>query len=474
MDVRSESTAKKKWEFPNVYTLLLLFCIFAALLTWIIPAGQYDRVTEGGITKVVPGSFKFVDSNPQNPWDIFQAMVQGFINQISLIMMVLFVGASVYMLEASKAIDVAFQKMAQKVKGKESIAIFVIMLIMSLGGATGVFGNIVLVLVPIGIFLSLAMGFDRTLGFAIIFFGSFSGFNVGWANFATIGIAQSIAEVPIFSGMGVRLLFHIINFILCYGFVMMYFNKIKKNPKKSLNYEPDMQLKDYMGDPNMEKLENPTLTKSQALSLLTGATGIFFVVFGAIKLDWSTKQIAATFLIVSIILGMVSGLGINKTFDLFVKGVSNVVAPIVIIGFANGITVLMGGGKILDTVVYYLSVPVNHFGPIIGANFMLLANIIISALISSGAGQATAVMPIMVPIADLTGITRQIAVQTFQFGDGFTNCIVPTVGSLMGGLAFAKVTYSKYLKWSVPLVVIQIILSFVAITVLQIIGWTGI
>lgn len=469
----NKQMTSNRFQFPNVYVLLFFLVFFAAILTWFIPAGKFERVVENNITQVVPGSFVFVKQNTQGLWQVFRAIVTGFKNQISLILMVLFVGAAIHMLEVSKAIDMAFKKLAQSVKGRESVAILLIMAIMSLGGATGVFGNVTLVLVPIGILLSQAMGFDRTLGFAIIFFGSFSGFNVGWANFGTIGIAQTIAQLPIFSGIGFRILAHIVNFFLSYGFVMIYYNKIKKNPNRSLNYEIGMKIEDYMGDPNIDSNEVVELSHGQILSLITATCGIVLVVFGALRWGWSADHISSTFLAVSLLIGLFTKNNFNNTFNMFIKGCSTVVSAAFIIGFANGITVIMNQGLILDTIVYYLSVPIGNMGAVAGANFMLFANIIVNFFISSGSGQASAVMPIMVPIADLTGITRQVAVQTFQFGDGFTNVIIPTVGSLMGGLGFAKVSFGKYLKWVIPLVLTQISLSFVAITILQTIGWTG-
>ncbi|QQO10134.1 YfcC family protein [Breznakiella homolactica] len=465
---------KKKWAFPNAFVILIIFCLVAMVMTWVVPAGRFDRVTEGSITKVVPDSFHLVDSKPQNPWDLFRAIVTGFKRQASLIYMTLFVGAAIFMLESTKAIDIAFRKLARAMKGKEALAIFVVMAVMSLGGATGVFGSVTLVLIPIGIFLSRAMGFDNGLGFAMIFFGSFSGFNVGWANFSTIGIAQTIAELPIFSGFGVRVILHICNFILSYFFVLMYFNKIKKDPTRSLNYETGMALGDYMGSTGEnEDVSKVKLTVSQIVSLLALVLGIVTVVIGALKFKWGADHISATFLVVSLVIGLVSRFGANGTADGFIKGCSNVVYAAFIIGFANAISVIMESGLILDTIVYYLSIPINYFGPVAGANFMLIANSIINIFISSGSGQATAVMPIMVPIADITGITRQVAVQAFQFGDGFTNCLIPTIGSLMGGLGFAKVQYGRYLKWATPFVLLQIVLACVAITILQSIGWTG-
>lgn len=465
--------AKKKIAFPNVYVLLVLIAIVAAALTWIVPAGVFDRVTTNGITEVVPGSYHAVPAARQTPWDIFKAIVQGFNNQSRLIFMIFFVGAAVRMLDESKAISVAFTRMARAVQGKEQIAIFFIMLFMSIGGATGVFGNVTLVLIPIGIYLSQAMGFDKTLGFYMIFFGSFSGFNVGWANAGVLGLAQNIAQLPLFSGIEVRLFFHLVNFLLSYGFVLLYYSRIKKDPTKSLNYEPGMTVDQYMGSPDHKGLDDTRLSMAQILSLVAVFAGIGVVIVGSLTSKWGPLEISATFLIVAIVIGLVNRSGLNGTAQSFIKGCAALVPAAFIVGFSNAIMVLLNQGMILDTIVNSLSEPIQRMGAVAGANMMLGVNIIISLLISSGSGQATTVMPIMTPVADLTGITRQVAVQAFQFGDGFTNCIVPTVGTLMGGLGFAGLSYGKYLKKVLPLILIQLALSFVAITVLQSIGWTG-
>lgn len=462
---------KKTW-FPSVYTILFLMAIFASILTWIVPAGCYDRVTEGNVTKVIAGTYHAINQNPQGPWDIFQALVKGFKNQASLIYMILFVGAAVHMITETKAIDTIFMKLAKSVKGKEEIAIFCAMFFMSMGGATGVFGNATLVLIPIGIFLSQAMGFDKTLGFFMIFFGQFSGFNVGWANAGVLGVAQSIAEVPLFSGFSARVIFHIVNFSLSYTFVIHYFHQLKKDPTKSLNYEPGSDINSVMGYPEGE-LGDSKVTRVQILSMLCMVVGLAAVIIGALKFKWGADHISATFLVVCFLIGCVSCNDMNVGFNRFIKGCAGTVGAAFIVGFANAMTVLMSNGMILDTIVYWLSKPISGMGSVLGAGFMFLANALINFFISSGSGQAAAVMPIMVPIADLTGITRQVAVQAFQFGDGFTNCVIPTIGTLMGGLGFAGISYGKYLKKAMPLVLIQIVLAFFTIMLLQSIGWTG-
>ena len=209
-------------------------------------------------------------------------LVTGFKNQSSLIYMILFVGAAVYMITETKAIEHNFYETGKGRKGREEIAIFCVMFFMSMGGATGVFGNATLVLIPIGIFLSQAMGFDKTLGFFMIFFGQFAGFNVGWANAGVLGVAQAIAEVPLFSGFSARVIFHIVNFTLSYAFVIFYLHQIKKDPCKSLNYEQGLKTNDIMGYQDGELGDAP-VTKVQVLSMLCMVAGLAAVVIGALK-----------------------------------------------------------------------------------------------------------------------------------------------------------------------------------------------
>lgn len=468
-------TRKNKFfQMPDVYVLLFFLICFAALLTWLVPAGSFDRVKDGKMTKVVAGSFHYSSQNPQHLWHVFQALMQGFINQARLIFMIFFVGAAVKILEAGKAINVAFAALAKRMKGKEALAIFVVMLLMSIGGATGVLGNVTLVLIPVGIYLSQAMGMDKTLGFFIIFFGSFSGFNVGWANPGVVGLAQSIAELPMFSGYLVRMGFHVVNFLLCFAFVLRYFKQVKKDPTESLNYELGMSPKDYLGPTGDEEIGNNDLSKRQMAVLILVALAMLAVMVGAIVYKWGPNEIASLFLAVSFLTGLIYGFGLDGTAKAFVQGCQALVPAAFIVGFANAVTVILNQGGILDTIVNALSLPIESMGPVLGANMMLLANILINFFISSGSGQATTVMPIMTPIADVTGISRQVAVQSFQFGDGFTNCLVPTVGTLMGGLGFAGISYGKYFRKVFPLIALQLLLSFVAITVLQSLGWTGV
>ena len=438
---------KKKLQIPSTCALLFMLMIVCTILTWIVPAGEFDTEKVGDLNKVIAGTYHTVEASPVGPWATIMAVVQGFYKAAKLMVMVMFVGGAVEVLEKTGAIHAAFGKLASKQNLNVNVLVFLVMAFMSIGGAAGVFANPVVALIPIGIILATNLGYDSFTGFLLVYMGAYSGFNVGWANASTIGTAQPIAELPIFSGFSVRVVLNIINFAICYFFTIRYMKTIKADPKKSLNYE--------------------------AGSLIGLVVAVAAILVGSVKYKWSYDQIAATFFTLAVVVGLLNGMGINGTTKVFIGGCSKMVNAAFIVGFANGISVILASGNILNTIVYWLSIPMSGMGSILGANFMFVANLFINLFIPSGSGQAVAVMPLMVPVADLAGITRQVAVQAFQFGDGFSNCLFPTAGTLMGSLAIAKTDWTKYAKWLMPLLGCQVILSFASLTILQSIGWTG-
>lgn len=451
---------------PHVFALMFIITIFMAALTWLIPAGQYERVKEGTVTKVVADSFKLMDSNPQGFWEIFNSVVKGWIQSASMIFMVFFVGGAIRILEETGTIRVGMNRIVHKLKGKELWAVAIIMLLMSIGGATGVFANPVVALIPLGILLAKGLGYDAVVGFAMIYLGSYAGFNVGWGNVFTVGIAHTIAELPMFSGFGVRVFFHIVNLFLTFGFVYLYIKKVQGDPTKSLVYSAETAAE---ASDHFEEKESMDIRHMICTAIVIIAFGA--IIYGSLELKWGIDHYSVVFLMMAVFCGLIGGLGINGTAVSFVKGCGSMAYAALVIGMARAISVVMTDGKIIDTVVYYLSLPISQYGSVIGANLMFFANIVINFFIPSGSGQAVTVMPIMVPLADLTGITRQVAVQAFQFGDGFTNCFIPTASVVMGCLGIAGIAYEKYVKWIFPFIMLQVVLAMVALTVLQLMQW---
>lgn len=472
----NQTATKKKPEFLETCALLFILTCVCALLTWIIPAGAFEYQELNGRNVVVAGTYHFIDRNPQGPWDVLTATITGFQNNNALIFMTLFAGAAIYVLQQTKSIDVVFNKFVTRKGVKDSVIIFCIMLFLTIGGATGVFANPAVALLPVGAMISTRMGLDRAAGVFMVYLGCFSGFNVGWAS-SGLQVAHPIAELPIFSGMPVRVFIHVCNFTLIYLFVCRYFKMIRKDPTRSLNYHAGMDVSEYMGMGAMGDgevvIEERDITTKDIVNLLAAVGAIVAIIIGAVKFKWAFTQFTATFLLLAIFLGLYNGYGINGTTRLFLKGCGTMVGAAFVIGFATALGVVLGNGKILDTVVYYLSIPITKVGAVAGASVMYLANLCINLFIPSGSGQAAAVMPIMVPMADLAGITRQVAVQAYQFGDGFTNDIVPTAPVLMAMLGIAGVSWKRWAKFYLPVLLIQAVFAIVMLTILQTIGWTG-
>lgn len=476
MEKETVTTKKKQVEFLETCALLFILTCVVAILTWIIPAGEYEFQELNGRNVVVPGTFHVIERHGQNPWDVFTATVQGFQNNNALIFMTLFAGAAIYILQQTKSIDVVFNRFVNRKGVKDEIVIFCVMLFLTIGGATGVFANPAVALLPVGAMISTRMGLDRAAGVFMVYLGCFSGFNVGWAS-TGLQVAHPIAELPIFSGLNVRVFIHVCNFLLIYLFVCRYFRMIRKDPTRSLNYVAGMETSEYMGMGAMGGVtaeeETRDVTTKDIVNLLAALIAIALIIFGALRLNWAFTQFTATFLLLSIFLGLYNGYGVNGTTRLFLTGCGTMVGAAFVIGFATALGVVLENGKILHTVVYYLSIPISHVGAVVGASVMYLSNLVINLFIPSGSGQAAAVMPIMVPIADLAGITRQVAVQAYQFGDGFTNDIVPTAPVLMAMLGIAGVSWKKWAKFYLPVLLIQAVFAIVMLTILQTIGWTG-
>lgn len=467
-----ENRLRKKRTFPHTIIVMMITVAIFAILTWIIPAGMYDTEVIDGKTRYIAGSYHLVERSGQDIWEMMMCFAQGFTKNAGIFFMIFAAGGAVHMLEQTGCLDVIFRKVAKLPTKATPLIIGLVMLCMSLVGSTGAFSNPIVALMPIGIMLAGALGYDKTVGFILVYFGAYSGFNVGATNVFTVGIAQAIAELPAFSGMNVRILCHAISFITFYAFALLYIKKLRKNPQNSLNYEPGMEVSEYMGV-TVDGGEEKKLTTTQLLSFIGFLIFVVAIVVGSLKANWTNTHFTAAFILLAIYLAIVNRIAPNAAVKQFAKGCSTMTMAGLVIGFAGSLPTILEAGKIMHTIVYWLSIPIGMVGSSIGAVLMFVANLIINFFIPSGSGQAAAVMPIMVPIADMCGITRQVAVQAYQFGDGLSNIIVPTGGTLMGCLGIAGIDYGKYAKWIIPLLVLQCVLAAIAVFILQSIGWMG-
>ena len=446
------TTTKKKFQFPDVYALIFILCCLAMVLTWIVPAG----------------TFQYVDPARQTPWDMLQAIYQGFINSSGTIFLIFFCGASVAMVEESHALSDFFTWLARKLKGKEMFAIALLMYGLGLGNAAGAFANIGVALMPIGIVMASSIGGDAFLAFLIIYYGLQSGFSIGFANPSILGVAQTMAEIPIFSGTNVRVVCCLANITFLYIVTMLYYRKIRKDPTKSLNYGSE-----FRSSFEISAEADHTMTKRQVATVVVFLLGVILCVALTISCKWNAQKIASYFFGMMIVTGLVSGFTMNEIADKFIKGCKPMIYASFITGLASAIAVILRQGQVLDTIVYVLSIPLNKVGAVAGAGLMVVVNVIVNIFIPSGSGQAAVMIPLMTPIADLVGITRQVAVQAFQFGDGLCNLLTPLNGPMMGCLAMVGISFPKYIKWAFKYLMMNIGAAIVITMVLQAVGWTG-
>ncbi len=528
----------KKKKIPHTYVIVFYIVIIAAISTWIIPGGQYvkkknpetgkeDVVYETHIIdgeEVEEPKFEYVENNPQT-WQIFAALYKGFEKQAGIIVFILMVGGAFWIMNTTKSIDVGiyaflnFTKKLEKYKflrfiGVQNIILTMIMLMFSIFGA--VFGMseetiaFIVILVP----LAISMGYDSITGVAIVFVAAGLGFAGAILNPFTIGIAQGIAGLPLFSGIEYRIVtWFIINFIGI-AFILRYANKVKKNPKKSLVYETDEYWRKRGAGEKVDKIKYytpkrawfvfvfilislilfsiefkettlkignssfnaPMMPVATVLFSITSffslrksvhffilnllAFTIIFLIIGVMGYGWYIMRIATLFLAMGLLTGVAAGYSPNDITKHFLDGAKDIMSAAIVVGLAGGIVIILQEGHIIDTILHSMAEGMKNFGKIASVGIMYLIQTAINIIIPSGSAKAAITMPIMAPFSDYIGISRQATVVAFQFGDGFTNMITPTSGVLIGVLGVARIPYDRWVKWITPFMIILIILGF--------------
>ena len=463
---------KFKFKVPNTYLLIFSLLVIIAIMTWIIPGGKYERAVIDGKEVVVQNSFKYVDSNPQGFFALFIAPIKGFVEAGLIIGFILIVGGAFNVLARTKAIDSLITKLAKAHKNSKTLrTMFIPVLIgmFSLGGAT--FGMneeiipFVLIIVPI----CLALGYDSIIGVAIPLVGAHVGFASAFLNPFNVGIAQGIAEVPLFSGIGYRVICWIISTLVAIFFMIYYVKKISKNPEKSPTYTEDNERRKNEHFDHIYNNDNHFSLKHK-LVLLTFVLSLIMLVIGVVEFQWFIEEIAAMFFIMGIVVGIIGGLKSEELIKGFIEGAKDLVGTAFIVALARATLVISRDGQIIDTILYGLSPFIQSSSPVFASQKMFIVQAIINFFVHSGSGQAALTMPIMAPLSDLAGVTRQTAILAFQLGE-YTNIIIPTSAVTMGALSMAKVPWDKWAKWVFPLLIIFFVLGLLLLIPPNLMGW---
>ena len=443
---------KKRWVIPHTYAIIFAVIILAAILTYVIPAGQFDREEVDGREVVIPGSYEKVEQDPVSFFELFTSIPEGMQAGATIIFYIFLVGGAFGVIQKTGAIDASVNKLVHKLEKREKLLIPVIMFIFSILGFTIGMSEESIIFVPIGIAIARALGYDTITGTAMISLGAASGFIGGMMNPFTVGVAQGIAEVPLFSGIVFRSAVYVFILGAAIWYVMRYAAKVKRKPEASVMYDIDSKTNADNVEEVRSKFNKFNIRHALVLTALFG--GVLVNMYGVFEWDWFLSELAASFIIIGLFSGLVGGLGINNTFSAYVDGMKLVAFGALIVGFARTILVVMENGIIIDTVINSLANSISHLPSGLTVVGMFFVQTFANFFIPSGSGQAAATMPIMVPLADLLGMERQVAVLAFQYGDAISNSIIPTSASLMGYLAVAGIPYERWVKFIWKLILI--------------------
>ena len=460
-----EPKAKKAFKMPHTLVIIFVIILAAVVLTWLIPSGEYVRVEDAATGKklIDPSSFHLVESTPVTPWAIMDYVVTGFSKSIDLILVILFAGGAFHMVTESGALQASVAKVARRFSSRLYIFIPILTLVFTaIGTSQGV--NLFIPFVPITLMLSYALGLDSIVGVGIILLGGAIGFSTGTLQINTTLVAQEIAGLQPYSGIGYRFVYLVVFYVITNAYLIRYAMKIQKDPQLSPMYELDQQ-NEMKNNADLDSFGTMTWRRWAILAVVVGALGL--IVYGGLNLDWEMANFAAMFLWLTVIVGLLDKKGPSAIAKGLVVGCKTMLGAALIIGLARAIAAVLSAGGIIDTIVYAMAGVLNVVPSFLQAPVMFLLNIVINCFITSGSGQAAVVMPLFLPVADLVGMTRQTAILAFNFGDGFCNYVLPTSTALMGLIGAANVPYDKWMKFMWKLFLIWCVTGCVLVSIAQ-------
>ena len=412
-------------KVPGTYTIIFAMILLSALLTWFVPGGEYVKGEEGTL------SYRDVESVPQL-FGVFTALYHGFVKQSGIIIFILIVGGSFWLLNSTGAISVGIGRFIRSVGRYHKVVLVAITLLFSLAGAIFGMSEETIPFVGIVVPLVVSMGYDAFLGMLIVYVAANVGFSSAFLNPFTVGIAQEMAELPLFSGMEYRLFCWAILTLLLILFVLFYAKSVYKAPQAAAEQQP-------FAAPQ-------PMSAAQKIILLILFATIVLLVVGVTLWGWYMAEISGLFLAMGIVSGIVAGYDSGRISSEMIAGAKDILSSALVVGLASGIIVILQEGRIIDSILNSLQAALNNAGGEWSLSAMYGIQALINTIIPSATAKAAITIPIMAPFSDMVGVSRQAMVLAFQFGDGFTNMITPTSGVLIASLSMARITYSEWVR----------------------------
>jgi len=457
----------------NTSMILMSIVMLTAIATWVIPAGKYDKVQQGSKKVLVEGSFRYIESSPQNIFDMLQAPMKAFGRPTTAEIMafLLIISGAFMVIEKTGAITAAIKHasaMFVKHPSMRKLFIPIGMLLFSIGGATFGMSEETLIFIPIFIPLAISLKYDSAIGVAVPFIGAAAGFAGAFMNPFTLGISQGIAEIPLYSGFGYRLIVWSFVTAAAIVFVMLYARKIEKTPSASITYDLDKERKDEL---HLTDNVGERFTLHRKLVLLAFAAAMVGLVVGVLKFDWYITEIGALFFGLAITAAVLGRLKVNEATKAFYDGVRDMAEIVFLLALATSIIIIAENGNILDTILHHFAAVISNLKPVFASWAAFIMQTFINFFIPSGSGKAVLTMPILAPLSDLIGLSRQTMILAYQFGDGWGNICMPTSAVLLGAIGMAQIPFQKWFRFVMPLVAAWVMLSFIFLSVAVYINW---
>jgi uncharacterized ion transporter superfamily protein YfcC len=464
----------KNFKIPHVFIFISGIILFSSILTYVIPSGSYERVTKktGTVeqTIVIPGSYKEIQkiysvkgillgdqkegySSPVSLLGVFTAIPKGLNQAAALIFFVFIIGAVVNIIKHSGTIDVFISLLLKKFRKTPVLLVSMLFYVFAFGATFLGMGTEFIPLIPVLIIISKQLGYDRVFGVAILIVGTGIGWTTAITNPFNMQIAQSVAELPLGSGIGLRIITFVIFSVVGLLFLLYYGKKVKDNPAKSLMSNDSIEQDETSFDKDLQ------LNNKHIWIAVTAITLFGTILFAVQTMGWGLIEMTGGFFTVgllTILLGRMSG---DESMKAFIGGLEVMIVPALIVGFARGIQVVMVEGQILDTILFQTATFLENFNQVMALEGIFVFQSIFNFFSPSASGQAFVTMPLIVPLSDLIGISRQTSVLAFIFGDGISNSIIPTSGVLMAQIGIAGVPYEKWFKFMLPLFLILTLLA---------------
>ncbi len=438
----------------------------AGIMTYIVPAGEFDRAEVGGRMGVVAGTYHRVEQAPVGLFDLFTALPIGMVKAASIIFITLISGALFGLLNATGALENAVGLAVRRIGvDRGTRLVWLMTFVFGFLGATVGFENNI-ALVPIAILVALALGGDLMVGAGMAVAGIGVGFATSPINPYTVGVGHVIANLPIFSGALLRTGFCLASLALVADHTCRYLSRIKKDRSASLVAGIDTE-----GLSLRRPLEEYSLNGRDRLVLASFLLGMGIILFGVFQWKWYITEISAVFIIMAVVAGYLAGMTSDAIIAKMVRGAGDIAGGALIIGVARGIQVILDDGRIGDTIVQTLASPLSGLPVTLSAILMTVVHSVINFFIPSGSGQAMATLPIMIPLSDLIGMTRQTAILAFQVGDGVMNLLVPTLGGLLAMIALARVPFDRWFRFAFPLVLKILVVSWGFLALAVAVNW---